>query len=110
VQGSQQIWVAALWYWGNSLNGKTVDYIPPWWIVLFLWPLAIMSLVFAYLILYGLPGEFFDLCLFQRATKRFRRILPPDAAQGAKFLEDFVPSKISTLVSYAPQIFFYRLK
>ncbi|PFH54317.1 glycosyltransferase family 5 protein [Amanita thiersii Skay4041] len=55
VQGSQQIWVAALWYWGNSLNGRPDGYIPPWWIVLILWPLACMSFFFAYVMLYGLP-------------------------------------------------------
>ncbi|KAG6866947.1 hypothetical protein C0991_003863 [Blastosporella zonata] len=55
VQGSQQIWVAALWYWGYTLNGKADDYVPPWWIVLILWPLAIMSFTFAYVMLYGLP-------------------------------------------------------
>ncbi|KAJ8521655.1 hypothetical protein ONZ45_g1682 [Pleurotus djamor] len=55
VQGSQQIWVAALWYWGNSLNGAQDDVVPPWWIVLIVWPLAIMSFIFAYLMLYGLP-------------------------------------------------------
>ncbi|KAF9053716.1 modular protein with glycoside hydrolase family 13 and glycosyltransferase family 5 domains [Hymenopellis radicata] len=55
VQGSQQIWVAALWYWGHSLNGQSDDYTPPWWIVCIVWPLSIMSFVFAYLMLYGLP-------------------------------------------------------
>ncbi|KAF8636652.1 hypothetical protein AX17_003459 [Amanita inopinata Kibby_2008] len=55
VQGSQQIWVAALWYWGNSLNGRPDGYIPPWWIILILWPLACMSFLFAYVMLYGLP-------------------------------------------------------
>ncbi|KAG5645233.1 hypothetical protein DXG03_006650 [Asterophora parasitica] len=55
VQGSQQIWVAALWYWGYTLNGKKDGYVPPWWIVLILWPLAIMSFFFAYVMLYGLP-------------------------------------------------------
>ncbi|KIK57781.1 glycosyltransferase family 5 protein [Collybiopsis luxurians FD-317 M1] len=55
VQGSQQVWVAALWYWGNSLNGQSDDYIPPWWICLIVWPLAIVSFVFFYLMLYGLP-------------------------------------------------------
>ncbi|KAG5635754.1 hypothetical protein H0H81_010174, partial [Sphagnurus paluster] len=55
VQGSQQIWVAALWYWGYTLNGKQDDYVPPWWIVLILWPLATMSFAFAYAMLYGLP-------------------------------------------------------
>lgn len=57
VQGSQQIWVAALWYWGHSLTGQSDDYTPPWWIVLIVWPLALMSFLFAYLMLYGLPGE-----------------------------------------------------
>ncbi|KAF8163338.1 modular protein with glycoside hydrolase family 13 and glycosyltransferase family 5 domains [Crassisporium funariophilum] len=55
VQGSQQIWVAALWYWGYSLNGREDGYITPWWIVTAVWPLAFMSFLFAYLMLYGLP-------------------------------------------------------
>ncbi|KAJ3903941.1 modular protein with glycoside hydrolase family 13 and glycosyltransferase family 5 domains [Lentinula edodes] len=55
VQGSQQVWVAALWYWGNSLNGQTDDYIPPWWIALIVWPLAVLSFIFFYLMLFGLP-------------------------------------------------------
>ncbi|KAG8962311.1 Cell wall alpha-1,3-glucan synthase ags1 [Tulasnella sp. 419] len=55
VQGSQQIWVAALWYWGNQLNGAKPGYAPPWWIVLILWPLAIMSIFFGYCIQWGLP-------------------------------------------------------
>lgn len=63
VQGSQQIWVAALWYWGNSLNGAALDTIPPWWITTIVWPLAFMSFVFAYLMLYGLPGKSFLLNL-----------------------------------------------
>lgn len=58
VQGSQQIWVAALWYWGYTLNGTVDSYVPPWYIVLILWPLAIMSFVFAYVMLYGLPGQY----------------------------------------------------
>ncbi|KAF8964043.1 modular protein with glycoside hydrolase family 13 and glycosyltransferase family 5 domains [Flammula alnicola] len=55
VQGSQQIWVAALWYWGYNLNGRPDNYIPPWWIVLIIWPLGFLSFLFAYLMLYGLP-------------------------------------------------------
>ncbi|KAF8625783.1 hypothetical protein AX15_005173 [Amanita polypyramis BW_CC] len=55
VQGSQQIWVAALWYWGYTLNGRPDGYIPPWWIVLILFPLSCMSFLFAYVMLYGLP-------------------------------------------------------
>lgn len=57
VQGSQQIWVAALWYWGHKLNGQ-VSSAPPWWIVLILWPLALISFAFAYLLLYGLPDYY----------------------------------------------------
>jgi len=55
VQGSQQIWVTALWYWGFRLNGATPDSKTPWWIVLILWPLAIMSFVFMVCIFKGLP-------------------------------------------------------
>ncbi|KAI0306448.1 modular protein with glycoside hydrolase family 13 and glycosyltransferase family 5 domains [Multifurca ochricompacta] len=55
VQGSQQIWVAALWYWGYQFQGVQQGYLPPWWIVLIVWPLAAISFLFAYLMLYGLP-------------------------------------------------------
>uniref|UniRef100_A0A0W0GDS6 alpha-1,3-glucan synthase n=1 Tax=Moniliophthora roreri TaxID=221103 RepID=A0A0W0GDS6_MONRR len=55
VQGSQQVWVAALWYWGYHLNGQKEDYTPPWWTVLIVWPLAMLSFIFSYLMLYGLP-------------------------------------------------------
>lgn len=63
VQGSQQIWVAALWYWGYQLNGEAVGYIPPWWILLAVWPLSFLSFLFAYLMLYGLPGMSEDITL-----------------------------------------------
>ncbi|KAJ7219301.1 modular protein with glycoside hydrolase family 13 and glycosyltransferase family 5 domains, partial [Mycena pura] len=55
VQGSQQIWVAALWYWGYTLDGVTDSYVPPWYICVIVWPLAVVCFVFAYLMLYGLP-------------------------------------------------------
>ncbi|EGO18524.1 glycoside hydrolase family 13/glycosyltransferase family 5 protein [Serpula lacrymans var. lacrymans S7.9] len=55
VQGSQQIWIAALWYWGNTLNGSKPGYIPPWWLLVILWPLAFLSFFFAYLMFVGLP-------------------------------------------------------
>ncbi|KAJ3541757.1 hypothetical protein NM688_g6042 [Phlebia brevispora] len=58
VQGSQQIWVAALWYWGHELNGASTSNTTPWWIVLIVWPLAVISLVFAYVMLYGLPDYY----------------------------------------------------
>ncbi|KAF8550287.1 glycoside hydrolase family 13/glycosyltransferase family 5 protein [Imleria badia] len=55
VQGSQQIWIAALWYWGSTLNGSQPGNMSPWWIVFVLWPLSLMSFIFAYLMLRGLP-------------------------------------------------------
>ncbi|KAF8212206.1 glycoside hydrolase family 13 and glycosyltransferase family 5 protein [Mycena galopus ATCC 62051] len=55
VQGSQQIWVAALWYWGYTLDGVADNYVPPWYICTIVWPLSAMSFIFAYLMLYGLP-------------------------------------------------------
>ncbi|GJE90808.1 apha amylase catalytic domain and glycogen synthase DULL1-like domain-containing protein [Phanerochaete sordida] len=58
VQGSQQIWVAALWYWGNHLNGSQSSATAPWWIVLIVWPLALVAVLFAYLMLYGLPDYY----------------------------------------------------
>ncbi|KAJ7774879.1 modular protein with glycoside hydrolase family 13 and glycosyltransferase family 5 domains [Mycena metata] len=55
VQGSQQIWVAALWYWGYTLDGVSDSYVPPWFICIIVWPLSVLCFVFAYLMLYGLP-------------------------------------------------------
>ncbi|KAI0302169.1 modular protein with glycoside hydrolase family 13 and glycosyltransferase family 5 domains [Russula brevipes] len=55
VQGSQQIWVAALWYWGFQLQSVERGHLPPWWIVLIVWPLSAISFLFAYVMLYGLP-------------------------------------------------------
>jgi alpha-1,3-glucan synthase len=81
VQGSQQIWVAALWYWGNSLNGQSDDYTPPWYLVLVVWPLSIMSFVFAYLMLYGLPGMPVSVPFFEFMTHtKFIRVLSSNAA------------------------------
>ncbi|CUA76935.1 alpha-1,3-glucan synthase [Rhizoctonia solani] len=55
VQGSQQIWVAALWYWGYRLNGSDPNVKPPWWTICILWPLAFISLFFGYCLMWGLP-------------------------------------------------------
>ena len=56
VQGSQQIWVAALWYWGDRLNNVAPGTFTPWWIVCIVWPLAALCLVFMFVLLRGLPG------------------------------------------------------
>ena len=54
VRGTQQVWVAALWYWGDKLKGAQARNITPWWIVIAAWPLSTMCFVFAYLTLYYL--------------------------------------------------------
>ena len=56
VQGSQQIWVAALWYWGHNLAGKDDAYRAPWWVACIAFPLAAMSFLFFWLLYHGLPG------------------------------------------------------
>ncbi|KAI5452972.1 hypothetical protein NCC49_006506 [Naganishia albida] len=56
VQGLQQVWVSALWYWGSTMAGRDPDeYITPVYIIYAVWPLAVMSIVFAYLMFFGLP-------------------------------------------------------
>ncbi|KZV90231.1 glycoside hydrolase family 13 and glycosyltransferase family 5 protein [Exidia glandulosa HHB12029] len=55
VQGSQQLWVAALWYWGDQLNGRLPGKTAPWWIVIILWPLSIICMGFAFCLYRGLP-------------------------------------------------------
>jgi len=57
VQGSQQVWVAALWFWGDKLNTLPPGKLTPWWIVCIVWPLSVMSFLFMVLLLRGLPGE-----------------------------------------------------
>ncbi|KAG8847333.1 Cell wall alpha-1,3-glucan synthase ags1 [Serendipita sp. 411] len=58
VQGSQQIWVTALWYWGHRLNGALPGSKAPWWVVIMLWPLSIMCFAFAWCLLQGLPDYY----------------------------------------------------
>ncbi|KIJ57158.1 glycosyltransferase family 5 protein [Sphaerobolus stellatus SS14] len=58
VQGSQQIWVTALWYWGHKLSGAIPGTSAPWWIVLILWPLSLVCFIFFFLILRGLPDYY----------------------------------------------------
>ncbi|KAF8121955.1 glycoside hydrolase family 13/glycosyltransferase family 5 protein [Boletus edulis] len=58
VQGSQQVWIAALWYWGSTLNSVQPGHLTPWWIAIVLWPLSLMSFIFAYLLFHGLPDYY----------------------------------------------------
>ena len=56
VQGLQQIWVSALWYWGFTLNGTDpTTYVAPRPIMYVTWPMAVVSLLFAYLMFAGVP-------------------------------------------------------
>lgn len=57
VQGSQQIWVAALWFWGDKLNSVSPGALTPRWIVCIVWPLAALCFVFMMFLLFGLPGK-----------------------------------------------------
>lgn len=59
VQGLQQIWVSALWYWGYTLNGTDPKtYVVPRAIMYVVWPLAVLSLAFSYLLFFGLPDYY----------------------------------------------------
>lgn len=114
VQGSQQIWVAALWYWGYSLNGREDGYIPPWWICLIVWPLACMSFLFAYVMLYGLPEYYrqtppkvphFLKTLFRRKLVLW--------FLASEILRDYWLSGVSNLPNFIPNItliFFLALR
>ncbi|CAD6563802.1 MAG: Cell wall alpha-1,3-glucan synthase ags1 [Tremellales sp. Tagirdzhanova-0007] len=62
VQGLQQIWVSALWYWGYTLNGVDPNaYIVPRIILYIVWPLAAMSIAFAYLMFFGVPEYYHQI-------------------------------------------------
>lgn len=59
VQGLQQIWISALWYWGYSLTGVDPnEYEPPRAIAYVVLPLSAFSLVFATLLFKGLPDYY----------------------------------------------------
>ncbi|KAL8279670.1 hypothetical protein RQP46_007983 [Phenoliferia psychrophenolica] len=57
VQGTQQIWLAALWFWGFKLSGRnSAATVPSIWILCATVPLAFICLALAYVTLFGLPG------------------------------------------------------
>lgn len=56
--------VSALWYWGYTLNGVDPDdYVTPRAIMYVVWPLAVMSFGFAYLLFFGLPEYYRQVSL-----------------------------------------------
>ncbi|ORX40442.1 hypothetical protein BD324DRAFT_677915 [Kockovaella imperatae] len=62
VQGLQQIWVSALWYWGYTLNGINPDqYVTPTVIMYIVWPLSVISFIFAFLMFRGLPEYYHQI-------------------------------------------------
>ncbi|MBW0472818.1 hypothetical protein O181_012533 [Austropuccinia psidii MF-1] len=61
VQGTQQIWVAALWYWGFKLQGvnpSDVTSAPPAWINVFTFLLAVACFFIGYILYTGLPNYY----------------------------------------------------
>ncbi|KAJ7507513.1 hypothetical protein B0H11DRAFT_127616 [Mycena galericulata] len=58
VQGSQQLWIAALWHWGSTLDNIRSSHVPSWYICLAVWPLSIICLIFGILMFYGLPDYY----------------------------------------------------
>ncbi|KIY53580.1 glycoside hydrolase family 13/glycosyltransferase family 5 protein [Fistulina hepatica ATCC 64428] len=57
VQGTSQLWTAALWYWGSKMSGSD-DNVLDWWIVCIVWPLGAISFVFGFLLIKGLPDYY----------------------------------------------------
>lgn len=58
VQGTQQLWVAALWYWGFKLQGTDptdTGSVPPAWINIFTLGLGWMCFFIGYVLFVGLP-------------------------------------------------------
>jgi hypothetical protein len=98
VQGSQQIWVAALWYWGFQLQGAEQGKFIPWWIVLIVWPLAAICFLFSYLMLFGLPGKQFHLHYKRSGFSSPSRILSPDSSKSTEFPQDAVQKETCPLV------------
>ena len=62
MQGLQQVWTAALWWWGSTLTGKDVTvYVAPLAIVFVVWPLAIIAALFFTLLWWGLPPYYLQV-------------------------------------------------
>lgn len=62
VQGLQQIWVSALWYWGYTLVGQNAaTFHTPRAIICVTWPLAAVCVAFAYLMFWGLPDYYHQI-------------------------------------------------
>lgn len=59
--------MSALWYWGYTLNGTDpLKYTPPRLIVYITWPLAAMSIAFAWLLFKGLPEYYHQVsCVYR---------------------------------------------
>jgi len=61
VQGTQQVWIAALWYWGFKLQGTNpsdTTSVPPAWINVFTLSLAVISFAIGYILYNGLPNYY----------------------------------------------------
>jgi hypothetical protein len=101
------ITVSALWYWGASLNGKDPDeYMSPTAVIYVVWPLAVMSMGFSYLMFCGLPDYYrqvrgpisFCFWSFRQISADTDLHLFPDPAICPEFLQDLAQAKARALV------------
>ncbi|CAB38509.1 cell wall alpha-1,3-glucan synthase Mok13 [Schizosaccharomyces pombe] len=67
VQGFQQIWACCLWYWGSYIDRSMQEchsfpheVYPLGLIAVFSWPLALVMLLFAILLIFGLPDYYWE--------------------------------------------------
>jgi hypothetical protein len=74
------------------------EYITPVYIIYAVWPLAVMSIVFAYLMFFGLPDYYRQVCLSWRRHTVSPNALSVGSAFRAKLLQDLVPKKAGYLV------------
>ncbi|CAB90796.2 cell wall alpha-1,3-glucan synthase Mok11 [Schizosaccharomyces pombe] len=85
IQGSQQVWSAALWYWGSystdkpNRMGVSGKLNPQPWMAAITWPIALVLLAIAFVVYRGLPN-FYRQCpskipAFYRSLFRRRLIM-----------------------------------
>lgn len=98
VQGLQQIWVSALWYWGYTLNGTDPDkYVTPRVIMYIVWPLSVISFLFAFLMFRGLPEYYHQVS--DPAPSQWQLLtFDPDPAICSQLFQDLGPTKACTVV------------
>jgi hypothetical protein len=76
------------------------EYITPVYIIYAVWPLAVMSIIFAYLMFFGLPDYYRQVCSTPSQTTLLSGLTPyvSGAAFRSQLLQDLVPKKVGHLV------------